>query len=523
MKKLLLCFILCTMVGVLSFSTFSQAKKSNVSQESSEQTKKTTGKNKWVKIGKKYKYLKNGTYVKNKIIKINKKYYYFNKKGFCRTGWVKFKGNKYYFNKKKRYAYVGRKKVKSLYYMFDSKGRLVQNEGMYEYKSHIYYLSDKGRVQTGWKMIDNSYHYFDLQNGKMYTGKKTIDNQTHYFTDSGEAYFGVYQEGKKKFYCDIYGTLQIGCMIRDDAATYYADQNGYLLTGLQRIGSKVYYFNDDCEMQTGFVTIGQNKMFFDNNGVLFVKQKFIFEGNTYYADNNGYIVTNRWMDGKFFDWSGKQTDSVIEYTDQDVSFITKEVLDEMDLSSCTKLMIVAHPDDEVLWGGAEVAQGGYFILCLTNGNNATRKAEFMKVLEQSGNKGMILSYPDTVAGVRSQWKAESPKIAHDLDVLMNYKAWGKVVTHNPAGEYGHIHHKLTNVLVTQMYFKNYQLEDLYYFEIHYSKKQIEKIGGTLKRVPSDLLNEKLSLFKIYASQKACVDTHSYLAPYENLINAFEWQ
>lgn len=36
---------------------------------------------------------------------------------------------------------------------------------------------------------------------------------------------------------------------------------------------------------------------------------------------------------------------------------------------------------------------------------------------------------------------------------MKYKHWGMVATHNPDGEYGHIHHKMTSRLMTESYYK----------------------------------------------------------------------
>lgn len=36
------------------------------------------------------------------------------------------------------------------------------------------------------------------------------------------------------------------------------------------------------------------------------------------------------------------------------------------------LMIVAHPDDETIWGGSHLINGNYTVLCITNGNNKKR-------------------------------------------------------------------------------------------------------------------------------------------------------
>lgn len=64
------------------------------------------------------------------------------------------------------------------------------------------------------------------------------------------------------------------------------------------------------------------------------------------------------------------------------------------------LMIVAHPDDETIWGGSHLINGNYTVLCITNGNNKKRKKEFMKVMEKTHSKGIILSFPDKTKGKR---------------------------------------------------------------------------------------------------------------------------
>lgn len=45
------------------------------------------------------------------------------------------------------------------------------------------------------------------------------------------------------------------------------------------------------------------------------------------------------------------------------------------------LMIVAHPDDETIWGGSHLINGNYTVLCITNGNNKKKKK---RVYERHG-------------------------------------------------------------------------------------------------------------------------------------------
>jgi len=103
--------------------------------------------------------------------------------------------------------------------------------------------------------------------------------------------------------------------------------------------------------------------------------------------------------------------------------------------STTRLMIVAHPDDELIFGGAELINHGpeYKVVCLTNNSNTTRKYEFESVMKEL-NVGSweMLDYEDTL----------NPTEEYDLSGIINSKNWEMVVTHNPIGEYGHPQHKL---------------------------------------------------------------------------------
>ena len=48
-------------------------------------------------------------------------------------------------------------------------------------------------------------------------------------------------------------------------------------------------------------------------------------------------------------------------------FISNYTLNRYNAKQYKKLMIVAHPDDETLWGGANLFKDRYFVVCLKNG------------------------------------------------------------------------------------------------------------------------------------------------------------
>lgn len=194
--------------------------------------------------------------------------------------------------------------------------------------------------------------------------------------------------------------------------------------------------------------------------------------------------------------------------------LTNSDLTALDLSSTKHLMIVAHPDDETLWGGAHLLESGYLVVCITNGTNKTRSEEFQSVMKQSGNVGLILSYPDKTAGKRDNWMHIRTQLQADLDKIITYKPWDDIVTHNAAGEYGHIHHKMTHQLVTAIYDTNELQMPLYVFGKYYRAAVLPDVKNTLTPISANALMEKEALLSLYISQTATANALSHMNPYE---------
>ena len=199
----------------------------------------------------------------------------------------------------------------------------------------------------------------------------------------------------------------------------------------------------------------------------------------------------------------------------DVETLSSEQIKAVaDNKKATKLMIVAHPDDDVIWGGGHLMDGGYFVVCITNGRNDTRKPEFEKMLEKSGNSGYILEYPDKVAGERDTWEKVWDKIESDIERIMKCKDWELIVTHNKDGEYGHQHHKYTHSIVTELYKDNKLKSPLYCFGKYYSKAKLPDHEGEMTKMENDRIEYKNDLVKVYESQSGTVDKLWHMSPYE---------
>lgn len=194
---------------------------------------------------------------------------------------------------------------------------------------------------------------------------------------------------------------------------------------------------------------------------------------------------------------------------------------KIELDTINRLMIVAHPDDETLWGGSDLINEDYLVVCITCGVNKTRVKEFEKVMKQTNDEYIMLGYPDKTNGKRDDWEKCQDDLMKDLNDIINLKDWDVIVTHNPDGEYGHEHHKMTSQFVSELVSKK---DKLLYFGRYYSKDAISVVESNLPRLDDATLNIKVNqLLSVYKSQKFLEEKFSQMYPYENLIPFERWE
>lgn len=168
--------------------------------------------------------------------------------------------------------------------------------------------------------------------------------------------------------------------------------------------------------------------------------------------------------------NGKKKKQINVTVKSDNGLINESMLEMSGINSCNKLMIVAHPDDETLWGGGHLLDDRWYVVCLTNGYNKQRSKELSNALSISKSQHIILNYPDLNHNrAKDDWRFVTEGMKKDMKKLMCYKSWDKIVTHNPDGEYGHIHHKKTNSIVKEISKQTKMFDKLYYFGRFYSK------------------------------------------------------
>ncbi len=190
----------------------------------------------------------------------------------------------------------------------------------------------------------------------------------------------------------------------------------------------------------------------------------------------------------------------------------------LDLEGVDNLMIVAHPDDEILWGGMHLIEDDYLVVCITCGPNKIRVNEFISVMNATEDKYIMLGYPDKTNGERDNWDTSRAGITEDLKNIVELKDWNIIVTHNPQGEYGHQHHKMTNQITTQV------VEDkdkLYYFGRYHSKARMTNYIDDMTANEENLKRKK-DIIGLYTSQEFIQTAFDHMFEYEDWESYYKW-
>ena len=193
----------------------------------------------------------------------------------------------------------------------------------------------------------------------------------------------------------------------------------------------------------------------------------------------------------------KEVKEVSKKTEKVKEVPQKEVKTTKTMTALTpnKLMVVAHPDDEMLWGGMNLLlDNGWHVIVCTHGNpKNTRYDEFKNSVKYAGvYKWEAFNIKDVYTEDQNKadktFSVKSSPLYKHLSKLSKQK-WDLVLTHNEIGEYGHAHHIAVHKLVKSLF------KSAKFFEAD-------------KKLNKDHLIRKKELCKYYAdTQKIC--THIY--------------
>jgi LmbE family N-acetylglucosaminyl deacetylase len=113
----------------------------------------------------------------------------------------------------------------------------------------------------------------------------------------------------------------------------------------------------------------------------------------------------------------------------------------LQLTTKTVAIIIAHPDDEILWVGGTILSNQMwkcFIVCLCRKSDEDRAPKFYKSLEELNAEGNMGDLDDGPA----QMPLDNKIIEHAILKLMPSRHFDLIISHDPSGEYTrHIRHE----------------------------------------------------------------------------------
>ena len=220
-------------------------------------------------------------------------YEYYKENGAAPSGIYEVNGKNYYF-------YGGVAEKSGTYYGNQAIWKAGTNGVLTEItKDGLYYTTNenkgfqvtKGTLEqtAGWKKINGYYYYVKASGSVLTNTKSNLDGKYYLFAADG--------------------TLIRNGWADNGWGKYYASADGALLTGDQKIGGKLYHFDNSGEMITGMVKLDGIWYKYGSDGVYIGKAKEGWneiDGVWYYL-NGGELVTGEKKIGKdtyYFDGDG---------------------------------------------------------------------------------------------------------------------------------------------------------------------------------------------------------------------------
>ena len=248
----------------------------------------------WLALGNKWYYLTDSGAMAQGWVMINKTWYYLTPgSGVMKTGWYKV-GNTWYYSNGSGAMQTGWLLLGNTWYYLTGSGAMAQ--GWTLVNGTWYYLNGSGAMQTGWLMTGGTWYYLN-GNGAMAQGWLCLGGTWYYLTPgNGGMKTGWYMAGKEWYYSYGNGAMarnawidtyyyvgSSGAMLKDTTiGGYYVDKNGRWIPG---------YGTVNVNTIGNWEKTGSTYYFKKSNGTYAKNEYVAWNGNWYYLDGNGAMLT----------------------------------------------------------------------------------------------------------------------------------------------------------------------------------------------------------------------------------------
>ena len=149
--------------------------------------------------------------------------------------------------------------------------------------------------KVGWNEDSNGWSYVRADGTSPKSMFEVINSKTYYFNENGYRVTGLQQIDTSKYYFDNYGVMKTGWQTID-SSKYYFDKNGAAHIGWLQIGDKWYFFRQTGVMHTGMLKKGSTYYYLEKSGVRHSGWLQV-SGKLYYFKTNGQMLTG-WLQTK---------------------------------------------------------------------------------------------------------------------------------------------------------------------------------------------------------------------------------
>ena len=142
------------------------------------------------------------------------------------------------------------------------------------------------------------------------------------------------------------------------------------------------------------------------------------------------------------------------------------------LSQKTVAVIVAHPDDEILWAGGTIMSNpswNCFVVCLCRGSDKERAMRFYNTLKILNSDGIIGDLDDGP----EQKPLSEKEVEQAILELLPHKHFDLIISHNPNGEYTkHLRHEeISRAVISLWYADKISASELFTFAYEDGEKK----------------------------------------------------
>ena len=240
--------------------------------------------------------------------RIDNDWYYVNASNeIVKDQWV----NNYYFEDDGKMAtskWIGN-------YYVDSNGRYTPDQWVLNNGKYWYRHQDGSYTKNDFEVIEGQTYYFD-SNGYMVNGWKQVGTDWYYFNKAGHMiknqwidnyYFEA--DGKMatnkwigNYYVDSNGLYTPDKWVLTNGKYWYRHQDGsYTKNDFEVIQGQTYYFDLNGYMVTGVMKINGSTYCFKNSGVM-ARNEWV---NDHYYEADGKMATNKWIGQHYVDEEGQ--------------------------------------------------------------------------------------------------------------------------------------------------------------------------------------------------------------------------